>query len=192
MVVTTGSVLRWIVWFVLMILVMGWLARSRLRTRTASDPHLLHHPPSTLILGAVVGGLFLALAVLSYVFPNNTGSLGISLFFAGFALLGAVMVAEYFRVNHRLEPGGLQYQKLFGKGGRLRWNDVAQVQYSQSAKWFRIVTIQGETVRVSAMLVGLPEFARAVLEGVRPASIENASRTVLEQTAAGSPPSIWM
>src|SRR5216117_1480954 len=151
-----------------MALVMGWLARSRLRSHTASDRNLLYHPNSTLVVGIVIGGLFLALAVLSYEFPNTTGSLGISLFFAGFALLGAVLVLEYFRVRHRLEPGGLTYQKLLGKGGRLRWNEVASLHYSPSAKWFRIVTIEGQIVRVSAMLVGLPEFARAVLDEVPP------------------------
>ncbi len=183
---------QWIVWSVLMALVMGWLARSRSRSRAASDAALLYHPTSTLIVGLVVGGLFLAIAVLSYLFPNNTGSLGISLFFAGFALLGAVLVVEYFRVRLCLEPGGLTYQRLFGKGGRLRWNEVARIQYSQSAKWFRLVTNNSEVVRVSVMLVGLPEFARAVLDEVPPEKIDTGSKSVLEQTAAGHPPSLWM
>ena len=42
---------QWIVWFVLMALVMGWLARSRSRSRAASDAALLYHPTSTLIAG---------------------------------------------------------------------------------------------------------------------------------------------
>jgi hypothetical protein len=58
--------------------------------------------------------------------------------------------------------------------------------------WFLLVKIDGETVRVSALLVGLPEFARIVLEEVRPAAIEATTRPVLEQTAAGFPPKLWM
>ena len=117
---------QWIVWSVLMALVMGWLARSRSRSRAASDAALLYHPTSTLIVGLVVGGLF------------------------------------------------------------------ARIQYSQSAKWFRLITNNGEVVRVSVMLVGLPEFARAVLDEVPPEKIDTGSKSVLEQTAAGHPPSLWM
>ena len=117
---------QWIVWFVLMALVMGWLARSRSRSRAASDAALLYHPTSTLIVGLVVGGLF------------------------------------------------------------------ARIQYSRSAKWFRLITNNGEVVRVSVMLVGLPEFARAVLDEVPPEKIDTGSKSVLEQTAAGHPPSLWM
>ena len=186
------STIRWIIWFVVMTLVMGWLARSRLRNRTATSGGLLHHPISTLIVGLVVGALFLTLAILSYLFPNNTGTLVVSLFFAGFALLGLLLVVEYVRVRHSLEPGGLRYQKLFAKGRKLRWSEVARIHYSQSAKWFRIVTKQGEVVRVSAMLVGLPEFARAVLDEVPPKSIDIGAKPVLEQTAAGFPPSLRM
>src|SRR5207302_6496713 len=93
-----GSAVRWIIWLLLMSLVMGWLARSRLRRDAASDRNLLYQPTSTLIIGVVFGGFFLALAVLSYALPNSTGSLGISLFFAGFALMGAILVVEYVRV----------------------------------------------------------------------------------------------
>ncbi len=187
-----GSAVQWIVWFVLMTLVMGWLARSRSRIRAASDNALLYHPTSTLIVGLVTGGLFLGIAVLSYLFPNTTGSLAITLFFAAFALLGAVLVLEYVRVRHCLESGGLSYQKLFGKGGRLRWNEVARVHYSETAKWFRIVTVNGEVVRVSVMLVGLPQFARAVLDEIPPERIDPETKPVLEKTAAGFPPSMWM
>ncbi|HXK58261.1 MAG TPA: hypothetical protein PLP42_00060 [Acidobacteriota bacterium] len=185
------SAIKWIIWFALMTLVMRWLARSRSRSAKPANSKLLYHPTSTLVLGLVGGGFFLALAILSYVFANDTGTLGISLFFAGFALLGFVFVWEYFRVRHSLEPGGMRYQKLLSNGGKLRWNEVTRVHYSQSAKWFRLVTKTGEVVRVSAMLVGLPEFARAVLDEVPSESIDTTTRDVLRETAAGHPPSLW-
>jgi hypothetical protein len=75
--------------------------------------------------------------------------------------------------------------------GTLRWGEVTSVRYSQAAKWFRLDGANGEVVRVSAMLMGLPEFARILLQEVAAASIDPAARPILEQTAAGSPPSIW-
>jgi len=41
------------------------------------------------------------------------------------------------------------------------------------------------------MLVGLPEFARAVLANVPANVIEPETRPILEATANGNPPSIW-
>jgi hypothetical protein len=41
------------------------------------------------------------------------------------------------------------------------------------------------------MLQGLPEFAEAVLKEVPEDRIDGEAIPILEQTAAGSPPSIW-
>lgn len=184
-------VLQWGLWLLVMTLVMGWVARARLRARCASAANVLEHPTSTLIIGLVCSGFFLAVAVLSYLFPGKDGSIWISLFFVGFALLGVPLLIEYFRVRHHLEPGGMRYRSFLGKSGTLRWNEVASVRYAPAAKWFRLETRRGEVVRISAMLTGLPEFARAVLLEVPMLSIETETRTLLEQTASGSPPSLW-
>lgn len=183
--------LQWGLWFLVMTLVMGWLARARLRARGAPAANVLEHPTSTLIIGLICSGFFLAVAVLSLLFPGKDGSIWISLLFLGFALLGVPLVIEYFRVRHHLEPGGMRYRSLLGKSGALHWNEVASVRYAPVAKWFRLETRHGDVVRVSAMLIGLPEFARAVLLEVPASSIETEARTLLEQTASGSPPSLW-
>jgi hypothetical protein len=74
----------------------------------------------------------------------------------------------------------------------LRWAQVTRVRYSQSLKWFRIEAADGAVVRVSAMLTGLPQFAQAVLAEVPEFHIDKSARPVLERTAAGFPPPIWM
>jgi hypothetical protein len=186
-----AQILAWGLWFALMSLLMGWLARSRQRPRSGSQPGVLQHPRSVLVLGLVCSGLFLTFALLSLLLPGETGSPLISLFFLGFALLGVPLIAEYVRVRHQLEPGGLRYQTLFGKRGFLPWSDVTCVRYSHTAKWFRIDGGAGEVVRISAMLTSLPEFARAVLEGVPRERIDPKTIPVLESTASGSPPSVW-
>jgi hypothetical protein len=115
----------------------------------------------------------------------------VTLFFLGFAALGLPLVLDYRNARHVLTPDGLRYGKMFGGGGVLRWTDVHRLNYSQSAKWYRLDLADGRVVRVSAMLIGLPNFARAALEQVPPSAITPEARSVLEATRAGNLPSIW-
>jgi hypothetical protein len=184
-------VLQWSLWFAIMSLVMGWLARRRNATRSPQDADKLVHPVSTLIIGLVCGGFFLALAVLCFLLPGETGSPAISLFFVGFALLGAPLVLDYRNARHTLVADGLQYGRMFGGSGVLRWREVRRLRYSQSAKWFRLDLADGVVVRVSAMLMGLPAFAQAALGQVSGSAIDPQTRAVLEATAAGDLPKIW-
>jgi tetratricopeptide (TPR) repeat protein len=152
--------------------------------RTSRAPRdVLEHPPSTLIIGVVISGSLLAAAFLSYRYARDPFA---TLFFSCLALRGFQLIAEYFRVLHRLEPGGLRYQPLLGKPGALRWSDVTRVHYSKLAKWFRIETASGEVVRVSAYVTGLMEFAKAVLQEVPELCIDAATRSLLEKTAFGN------
>lgn len=68
---------------------------------------------------------------------------------------------------------------------------MLRLSYSDTMKWFRIELPDASAVRISAMLSGLPAFARAALAAVPSAAIDPDARAVLEQTAAGNPPSIW-
>lgn len=183
--------LQWSLWFAIMTLVMGWLARRRSSPRPPQDAGKLVHPVSTLIIGLVCGGFFLALAVLCILFPGETGSPALSLFFVGFALLGLPLVLDYRNARHTLVADGLEYGRMLGRKGVLKWNAVRKLRYSPSAKWFRIDLADGGVVRVSAMLMGLPGFAQAALSQVSGTAIDSETRAVLEATAAGNLPKIW-
>ena len=171
--------------------VMGWLARARSHPRAPVATHTLAHPRSTLAIGLVCTGFFLMLAAWSALYPGKTGSPLISLFFLGFAALGAPLILDYRNARHTLTPDGLRYGRLLGGGGQTRWTDVRAVRYSQSAKWFRLDLADGGVVRISAMLQGLPEFAAAALAQVPPAAIDSDTRAVLEATARGELPRVW-
>jgi hypothetical protein len=186
-----ATVLQWGLWAVAMAVVMGWMARARSRPRAPQAAHTLAHPPSTLVIGLVCTGFFLVLAVWSFLLPGKTGSPLISLFFLGFAALGAPLILDYWKARHALTSDGLRYGKLLGGGGQARWSDVRELRFSQSAKWFRLDLVDGRVVRISAMLQGLPEFAAAVLSQVPPAAIDGDTRAVLEATARGELPRVW-
>jgi hypothetical protein len=185
------TVLQWGLWAVVMTAVMGWLARTRAGPRPSDEAHTLAHPRSTLLVGLICTGFFLALAVLSVLYPGKTGSPLISLAFLGFAALGLPMVLDYRNARHTLTSDGLRYGRMLGNGGTLRWTQVRRVYYSEAAKWFRLELSGGEVVRISAMLRGLPEFAAAVLAQVDPSAIDADTQAVLEATARGELPRVW-
>ena len=186
-----GPALQWGLWAAVMSFVMGWLARSRTRRRPLQAASTLSHPRSTLVVGLVCTGLFLGAAVLSAMFAGTTGSPAVSLFFVGFAALGLFVILDYRNARHALTSDGLQYGRLIGRRGAFRWPEVRRLRYSQSAKWFRLELADGRVVRISAMLLGLPDFARAALAQVPPSAIDPETRVVLEATAAGNLPQVW-
>lgn len=187
-----SSVLQWALWGVIMSAVMGWLGRSRLRARPVRDAHILTHPASTFIVGLVTFALFAAIAIASNVYRNSTTTWWTTAIFVAFAMLAGCMILEYFVVKHELAKDGLWYNGLFRWRRRhLRWSDLRAVRYAPGMKWFRLETHAGDVARVSAMLMGLPEFARLLLEHAPPGVIDTDSRLILEATAGGNPPSMW-
>jgi hypothetical protein len=183
--------LQWAIWAAAMSAVMAWVARSRARTGPAADSQNLAHPRSTLIIGVGCSLVFSGIALASAIWPGKTGSPGISLSFLGFAGLGVPLILDYRNGRHTLTADGLRYGRMWGGGGTLRWREVRRLRYSAAWKWFRLEGPDGQVVRISAMLQGLPEFARAVLAQVPAAAIDPETRPVLEATAQGNPPTLW-
>jgi hypothetical protein len=58
-------------------------------------------------------------------------------------------------------------------------------------KWFRLETQTGTIGRVSVMVMGLPEFARLLLQRTSMTAIDPATAKILRETAQGNPPSAW-
>jgi hypothetical protein len=183
--------IQWALYGVLMSLVVGWIASSRTRARPAGEARRLQHPPSTLILGMLGLTFFLALAILSKVYDNGTGGPVVTGVFLGFAALSLLVIAEYCVARHELTSDGMHYGKLTGARGSLKWSEVTHVTYSPSMKWYRLQASNGAVVRISAMLMGLPEFAREMLAHVARPAIDDKSWSMLQATARGDLPKIW-
>lgn len=188
---TLTQIAQWAMWGVAMAAVMGWLASQRMKQDKQGPPGRLRHPVGVLVVGAVCALFFSALAVASIVFDNGTGGWGVASVFIAFALAGGLMILEYLRVRHECTSNGLTYAKLFGSGGFMSWHNVSMIRYIDSMKWFRLTANTGEIARISAMQSGLPHFAKLVLEHAPRAAIDDDTRVVLEETAAGNLPSIW-
>ncbi|MFZ1099348.1 MAG: DUF4034 domain-containing protein, partial [Steroidobacteraceae bacterium] len=169
-------------------LITGWIALRRKRKAAQQAPDYsrrMQHASSMLSLGLLTLGLCVALAVAAIVYNNGSGGPIVSAACAGIGILGLLMIVEYFRASHELTVDGLDFGRLLGPRGSLRWRDVTRLTYSRGLRWFRIETASGEVVRICATLTGLPEFARAVLAQVPSYAIDDSAREVLQACVRG-------
>ena len=175
-----------------MAVVMGWVARSRLRARPESETKTLRHPLSTLAVGIVGAAFFFGIAIVSNTIGKNASStIWTTLTFVFFGTMSLLMVADYFFARHSVTESGINYGRMLGQRGVLAWIDVKEVRYAQVMKWFVLTPTNGRPIRVSAMLMGLPEFATQLLAHVPESRIDVQTRDVLRQTSAGNPPNVW-
>ena len=187
-----SPILKHGLWVAAMAVVMGWLARSRLKARTLAETRRLEYSTSFMVLAVICVVFFGACAILSNVYPDSATSRGTTAIFVGFALLSVCLVLECIIARHWVSETGLIYRRWPGTRHSLQWQDLASVRYAPVMKWFRLETKSGEVARISAMLTGLPEFAHLLLTHAPGESIEDETLPILHHTANGRPPSIWM
>ena len=168
---------------------MGWLSRTRFEPSDRDDE--LVPPKSLFLIYAVSGAFFGAIAVLSVVFPGSDPAPWATVLFLGFCVMSVIGLVDYYRSRHVVEPEGLRYGRLAGRGGFASWSEVRSVRYVESMRWFRLELANGGVVRVSGMLKGLPVFATSVLTHVPPEALVGDTRTVLKAAATGELPSVW-
>jgi hypothetical protein len=70
------------------------------------------------------------------------------------------MVSGFFLQHHEVSEDGLAYRSMTGARKDLRWSDLKAVRYSPAKKSFRLETRAGDSARISAMLMGLPDWLR--------------------------------
>jgi hypothetical protein len=185
-------IVQWSLWGIVMAIVMGWVARSRLRGRPLAERRTLRHPLSTLLIGIVVGVFFFGIAIISNtVGKNATTTLWTTSLFLAFGLASLPLIADYFFARHRVSEAGIEYGRMLGQRGSLLWTDVQRIRFAYVMKWFVLERRSGTPVRISAMHMGLPEFARLALLRAPAQSIDQETRIILEETRDGRPPSVW-
>jgi hypothetical protein len=175
-----------------MALVMGWIARSRLRPRPSAQEGMLVQPVATLAVGVVSLIFWLAILIVSTTIGrNSTTTVWTVLLFGGFALASTPFIAWYYLGRHYVSARGMNYGSIFGRRCIFEWSDVRIVHFSEGNKWFRLQLSSGAVARVSAMLIGLPEFARHLLAHVPRERISDDAYEILRRTREGNLPNIW-
>jgi hypothetical protein len=165
-------------------LVTALAAALRKRGQPAVPPARMQYPPSVRAIGAfVLAVLIMLAAAFAATAENGTGGPVVAGVLAAFGAVGLLLIVGSVRVWHRLTADGLEFGRLLGRRGSLKWRDVTRLTYSKRMRWFRIETASGEVVRVSALVTGLPEFAGAVLEQVPSYAIDDGARETLQAYA---------
>jgi hypothetical protein len=185
------ELLKWSLSGIVMTAVMAWLARYRMRAAGGREPGRLVQPVSMLIIGLAGVAFFGGIAIVSNLYPNKTVTWLTTTVFMGFALLSLPCITIYFTDNHRLSREGLSFTTFYGARRFIAWSDVTAVRYAPTLKWFRVESRTGTVARLSAMLVGLPEFALAALKHVPGPAFDPETAEILDATASGDPPPLW-
>ncbi len=179
---------------IFVVLFMLWLSRARLRKRPYPERDILAYPPILLVFGIIYFLFFLGFAVLMLLtIPNSAERLKFFLLFVAFSLGGLPIIAASLFERHRVSALGIEYSPLLGvgSGGYLPWSEVRRVKFSSFMRWFILEGYDGTKVRISVMMMGLPEFARYLLASVAPEAIGTRALHLLQQTAYGFPPKLW-
>ncbi|MCF7797970.1 MAG: hypothetical protein K9N11_08470 [Lentisphaeria bacterium] len=186
------EIVKWLLLAVVFIFIGIGFRRYGFRVRPSPDGTTLKQPVSVLMAG-VVGFIFWGgITVISNTIARNeTTTLWSTAIFVFLALMSLVLIAYYFFARHHLSPEGLAYGKLYGKREFIRWSDIREIKYKPRRGWFRLQTAAGSGIRISVALLGLPEFAQHILAHVSPERLDNPTRSLLMEIAAGKKPESW-
>ncbi|MEZ5652539.1 MAG: hypothetical protein R3E87_18525 [Burkholderiaceae bacterium] len=169
--------------------IIRWAERGRFSARPANQRYQLRQPRPFLFI-AMAGFVVLAGFALFGDIGRIGGNRWLSAALFGLMALSLVLIAGYCVERYHLSVRGLGYQGLLLPRGDLEWSCIDRVEYSRPMMWFVLRARDGRVLRISAMLAGVPEFARHLMQHAPGASITPAARQVLEASARGAPPTL--
>jgi hypothetical protein len=154
-----------------------------LRFHRPPEAGQLRYPASTMINGVICLLFFSSTALVSSIYGNHTATIWTTLLFLGFATMGLRLMTRYLFGKHEFTADGILYRPMIAQRLYLFWRDVTSVHYARMMRSFVLNGESNRAVRVSDQLLGLPGFARAVLDHVPPSAIDESSRMVLSAIA---------
>jgi hypothetical protein len=160
-----ASIIQWALWGIAMSLLMRGGAKCRTAPCQLSHASKLYPPRGILIIGTVNCLFFFGIAIISNVYPNPTVTIYTTTFVL-FGLFSIVLFAGYIFDRHEITELGIRYGSMLGRRGFIAWSDILRVRYGRTLNWFVLESANGEIARLSILLIGLPEFAKAVLAHV--------------------------
>jgi len=166
-------------------------APERKGDQPLQEPVDLRHPVGTLVFGLFTFAVFAALIVASTTAFVGTPFIWLVVPFFILALMCASTAISYFTDRHQATATELRFKPFFAERTTMRWRDVSSVRYVRRFRWFRVAGPPGKIARISIMLLGVPDFARLLLSGVPTSAISPDALPILQETAAGRPPSSW-
>jgi len=172
-------------WIAGMAAVKAWLARSRLAPRPPAQANQVAQPRAILALGIIGTAMFGLAWLASLVWPDDTVGPFTHAVFLTLTVLSLALIADHANARHTVDSAGMAYGRMLGQRGSLRWSEVERVGFNRRMNWYRLELACGATVRVSGTSMGLPAFARHVLEHVPAQRIDRPVLGMLALAAQG-------
>jgi hypothetical protein len=187
-----STVSQGLFWLAGMFVLTRWLGRSRLRARPPQDAHRMVQPVGILLLAVLLLVMMAGAMIGSFIWPDQEPTpFWAYLILLAMVALSLYLIADYRYARHTVSDSGMGYGRAFGGRGSFVWNEVGHVGFNKHMNWYRLTLESGNTVRISALLMGQPEFARAVLQHVPAARIDAATRTMLYDASNHKLPPVW-
>lgn len=187
-----SSIAQGLFWVVSMFVVTRWLGRSRLRARPPAESGNMVQPVGIVLLGLTLLLMMVGIMIGSFVWPDaDPMPLWAYLIVVVMIALSLYVIADYYFARHVISDAGMEYGRALGRRARFGWDEVRQVGFNKHMNWYLITLASGVPVRISVMLMGQPEFAKAVLRHVPAARIDATTRTMLYEASNGKLPPVW-
>jgi hypothetical protein len=139
------------------------------------DPVVVRHGWLARVLG--IGGALIpaALVVLGFVADaTEEAAYAILVFVVFVALLHTILLLEIVRVRLVVSDVGVQLDSPWGRQRFLHWDEIVDVQYSQSGHWFVLYGKNGRKIRASTYIAGIVVLVRAFRTHLPKVVYENA------------------
>jgi hypothetical protein len=103
-----------------------------------------------------------------------------------FLAVAAAMVMEFTRVRAAWSAGEVSFTSPWAGSRRLRWNEVAKVDFSRSASWFVVRDRNGTAIRLSTLLGGLGDLLDELKQRTDPAVQSQVDDAISRWKRAGT------
>lgn len=157
----------------------GTTFRKPARIDDATGAFILEHGSLMRGIGLVLGiGMPIIVIVLMFIMPFRSPvdvvmAGGVLLFFA---LVGGFVLLEAMLARITIHDHGIVADSAWRKRILLRWEDIAEVSYSASNKWFVVLGNRGGQIRVSLFLRGIGSFVRSIKKHISQERYGHAAR----------------
>lgn len=168
--------------------VAAWISKARKKSVVSGGELVMRFPRSAMVLALFCVIVSAGLVALTFVVPRQNAPWWAVAGFGIAALASIHFLVDTWVGRYHLTPEGMRYVSVF-RGERLfRWDEIKSFSYSTGLHWFVLRNSRGDVARISVMMIGLPAFARLLMERARNVDIDPASIPILKQTASGAPP----
>ena len=177
-----GTVIKLVLGVVVVIALVNGVVR---RFHRAPEPGQLRYAWSVMSNGVASFLFFSGIALVSSLYGNHSATIWTTVLFLGFAAMGLRAMTRYVFGAGEFTADGISYRHMIVQRGFLPWREVTTVRYGGMTPGFALSSETHRAVRISVQLLGLPAFARAVLEHVSPVAIDADTRQLLSAIVQG-------